>query len=106
MEAETTLIWSDSVVELYTISGICLNITIVINPSNTECKHSVRLHEALDNSCILEFRMFVIHILDAFKHFTYSLEVLFLRRILGLESGHYFFCSHRIINYWLYNQFR
>ena len=98
METETSLVWSDSVVELYTISGVCLNLALVVNPSNTECKHSVRLHEALDDSCVLEFRMLVIYILDALKYFTYSLEIFLLRRILGLEFGHDFFGSHCVIS--------
>ena len=99
MESHTTFVWSDSVVELYTISGVCLNLALVVNPSNTECKHSVRLHEALDDSCVLEFRMLVIYILDALKYFTYSLEIFLLCRVLGLETGHYFSCFHNVMCY-------
>src|SRR5574344_1544587 len=96
METETSLVWSDSVVELYSISCVCLNITVVIYPRNAECQHSVWLHETLDDSSFLKFRMLIVNILDTLKHFSYGLQILFLCRVLGLKFGHYFLCFHYV----------
>ena len=88
METKTSLVWSDSIVELYSVSCIGLNNSVVIYPCNTECQHSVRFYETLDNLGILKFRMLVINILNALKHFAYSLEIFFLCWVLGLKFGH------------------
>ena len=64
MEADASLVWSDSRVELHTITCICLNLTIVIYPGNLERKDTLRLDNTLDDFCILEFRVLVINFFD------------------------------------------
>ena len=49
METETSLIGSDSVVELDTVSGVGLNLTIVVDPGHPEGEDAVRFYDSLDN---------------------------------------------------------
>ena len=94
MEAETALVWTDSIVELDSVTGVGLDLAVVINPGDTECKNPVRLHKPLNNPGVFKLRMLVVNILNRLKHFTYGLEILLLGSVLGLKFGHDFFCSH------------
>ena len=97
METDTTLVRSDSRVELHTITGICLYLTIVIYPCNLECKDTLRLDDTLDDLCILEFRMLIVNLFNRLQYFMYRLEIFLLVRVLGLESGHQIFSVHILL---------
>ena len=55
MKTKTTLVRSDSVVELYTVTGVDLNLSLVIYPRNTEFDLSVRLAQTLQQSFLAIF---------------------------------------------------
>ena len=57
METQASLIRSDCVVELYAISCIGLDFTVVIDPGYLECENPVRLDDTLYDPGRLEFRM-------------------------------------------------
>ena len=97
METKTSLIWSDSRVELYSVTCVCLNFTVVVNPSNLECKDTLRLYDTLNDLSLLKLRVLVVYLLDRLQYFVYCLEVLFLIRILGLKLGHQFLCVHFVV---------
>ena len=64
METETAFVRTDSAVELYTITEVGLNLTLVVNPSYTESEDTIGLYDALDNLCFLEFGMLVVNFLN------------------------------------------
>ena len=64
MEAETSLVWADGVVELHPVAGVGLDLAVVIHPCHAECEDSVRFNEALNDLGILELRVFVVNILN------------------------------------------
>ena len=94
METKTALVWSDCRVELHAVTSVCLDLTIVIDPGNLECKDALRFNDALHNLCILKFRMLVIYIFNRLQNFMHSLKVLLLVRVLGLELGHQIISVH------------
>ena len=102
METDSSLVWADSRVELHSISGICLNLAIVIHPSNLECKDTLWFYDSLDNLCIVEFRMLVVNFLKSLQYFMYRQEIFLLIRILGLEFGHQIISLHVICLYGYY----
>lgn len=94
METETALVRTDRAVELDAIAGVGLNLTLVVNPGDTESKDTVRFNHTLHDLGFFEFRMLIIHILDRFKNLLYCLEIFVLSRILGLEACHNVLCLH------------
>ena len=63
MEAEASLIRSDSRVELHAVACIGLDLAIVVYPCHLECKDTLRLDDTLDDLGILKLRMLIIHFL-------------------------------------------
>ena len=61
METKTTLVRSDCRIELNTITGICLNLTVIIHPCHLESKNTLRLYDALYNLRIFKLRMLVVN---------------------------------------------
>ena len=94
MEAETSLVGTDSAVELDTVSQVGLDLTVVVNPGNAESEDPVGLYDSLDDLCLFELRMLVVDILDGLKNLLNRLEIFLLCRVLGLETGHYFCGFH------------
>ena len=64
METETTLIRTDSAVELYAITKVHMNFAIVVNPWHTECNDTLRLHDTLDDFCFFKLRMLIVNVLN------------------------------------------
>ena len=64
MEAKSSLVRSDRAIELDAVAEIGLNLTVVVNPCDTESEDSVWLYESLDDLSLLELRMLVINFLD------------------------------------------
>ena len=73
MEAQTTLIGSDSAVELHTVTEVHLYLALVVDPRHTEGDDTLGLYDALDNLRLLELRMLVIHVFDRLQHLSYCL---------------------------------
>ncbi len=64
MEAESSLVRSDRAVELDAVAEVGLNLTVVVDPGDTENEDSVRLYESLNDLSLLKLRMLVINFLD------------------------------------------
>ena len=69
MEADTTLVRTDSAVELHAVTEVYMDLTVVVNPWHTERDDTLWLHDALDNLSFLELRMLVVNVLDGNKYF-------------------------------------
>ncbi len=62
MEADTSLVRTNGIIELNAIADIGLDIPLVINPGDAECHDTIRLDHSLDYTGFLKFRMLVINI--------------------------------------------
>ena len=96
METETSLVGSDSAVELYAIAQVGLDITVIVNPGNTESEDPVGLDDSLDDLCLLNPRTLFVAILDGRTSLLYRPLIFFLSRVLGLETGHDFCGFHDV----------
>ena len=63
----------------------------IIDP---EREDAVRLDHPFDDLRLLELGVLVVHLFDGFEDFLHGLEILFLKRVLGLELRHDVLCSH------------
>ena len=88
MEADTSLVRANGVVELYAIADVILNFALVVNPCYTEGDNTVGLYHALYDFVALEFGMLVVYLFYRHQHFAHCLKILFLARVLGLKGGH------------------
>ncbi len=88
MEADTTFVRTDGVVELHTIAEVGVHLAVVVNPVHTESENTVRLNHAFDNLVFLELRMLVVDIGNRQEHLAYGLEVFLLTRMLGFQGAH------------------
>ena len=61
MESQASLVRSDGAVELYTVSGIHLYLSLVIYPRNTEFQLSLRINDSLQQSFSAEFLLICIN---------------------------------------------
>src|SRR5699024_527814 len=74
MQAQAALVRADGRVELDAVAAVDLNLAGVIHPRHAELDEALRLHDALQNSPLLEFRM-LLHIgLEALEHLADSLQ--------------------------------
>ena len=64
METDTSLIWTNGAVELDTITGVCLYLTLVVNPCHTESEDTVRLDHTFNDFRLLKLRMLIVNFLD------------------------------------------
>ena len=87
MEADTTLVRADSVVELYAVADVYMDFTCIIDPRYTEGDDTVGLYEALDDSGFFELRVLVVDFFYREKNFLHSLEEFLFPRVLCLERG-------------------
>ncbi len=62
VEADTTLVRADGVVELHAVTDVVLHVTIVVKPGNTECDNLVRLDHTLDDFVAFKLRMLVVNV--------------------------------------------
>ena len=103
METKTSLVRSDGRVELNSVTCVSLNFTIVINPSNLECKDTLRLYDTLNDLCCLELRVLVVNFLidsnTSCTAWRYSFSYGYLAWSLAINSLVFMLC---VIN-WLFN---
>ena len=55
MESESSLIWSDSIVELHSVSTVDLDVVVIILPFHLEGDDSVRFCDSVQDS-VLEIK--------------------------------------------------
>ena len=64
MEAQSTLIRTNSTVELYTVAEVYLHLALVVNPGHTERDDALWFDDALYDLGLLKLWMLIIDILD------------------------------------------
>ena len=94
VETQTALVRADRAVELNAITEVGLHFARIVNPRHTEREDPVRLDHPLDDLCLLEFRMLVVHFLDGVEDLADSLEILALTGVLPLKVRHNFSYFH------------
>jgi len=87
MEADTALVWADSVVELYAVADVYMDFTGIVDPRYTEGNDTVWLYKAFDDGCLFELGVLVVDFFDREKYFLDSLEEFLFTRVLCLERG-------------------
>ena len=73
METQTALVRTDGTVELNAVADVHLYLALVIDPGHTESGDALWFYDALHDFSLLKLRMLIVHVLDRFKHFAYSL---------------------------------
>jgi hypothetical protein len=94
VEAETALIRTYGAVELDAVAEVRLDLAAIVHPGDPEREDTVGLDHPFDDLRPLELRVLVVNLLDGFKNFLHGLKILFLKRVLGLETRHDVLCSH------------
>lgn len=94
METETTLVRTNSIVELNAVTDVYMNFTSVVRPGHTESKDTIWLNETFDDTVLFKFGMLIVHILDREENLFYSLEEFFFARVLSLQLGENLICLH------------
>lgn len=74
MESETALIRTDSGIELNSVSSVNLNLTVVINPRNTELNESLRLDDTVNYARLDNVGTLFDNRLKRFKNLSDSLK--------------------------------
>lgn len=88
MKTYAAFVRADGIVELHAISQVGLHLAAVVGPGHTECEYAVGLYHPLDDTCLLEFGMLVVDILNTHQDFPNGLQIFFLARMFGLKIGH------------------
>ena len=91
MKTKTSLVRSDSAIELYTVTYIYLNLSFIVYPRNTELNLTLRLNQTLQNC------LFAVLLLMRFHYRTQRLQNLF-DRLMELRFA-------RVLCYNLLNHF-
>ena len=73
METDTALVRTDSRVELYAVTLVNLNVTVIIYPRNTEGDGSFGLYHSINYACSNKVGALVDNGLDRLENFLYSL---------------------------------
>ena len=94
VETDTALIRADGVVMLDTVAHVCLDLSLVIHPCDTEGDDAVGDAETLDEVVLLKFGMLIVDILDGAEDLTDGLDVLRLVGESALEILYDFCCFH------------
>ena len=97
VEAQSALVGADGRVELHAVAQVHLHLALVVDPGHAERDDALGLHQSLDELCLLELGVLVIHFFDTEQHLVYGLQVLFLSRVFGLKLGHYLLYIHMCV---------
>ena len=76
MKSETSLVRSDSTVELNSVTTVNLNSACIIDPSNSEHDLTLRLYDSLKNLLLDKLRVYGKCRSNRVKEFINSLEEL------------------------------
>ena len=88
MEADATLVWTDCAVHLHTVTSVDLDLTLIIEPRNSENYYSLRFYNSFKNLLLHEVRMLYDVWGYTFKNLAYCLMELLFTRIPGSEVCH------------------
>jgi hypothetical protein len=94
MEADSTFVRANGIVELNPVTRVGLDFAIIVNPSNPKLKDAVGLGNALDDFVRIVLWVFVYKVHNGFQYFFYSLEKFFLTWVFLLKVIHYPFEVH------------
>ena len=94
VEADSSLVRADSIVVLYAVTHIGLDITTVVYPVDTELYDTIRHTQALYQVHTVKLRMLVILLLNGSQNLTDCLDVLRLIGESALEILNNFYCFH------------
>ena len=73
VQTQTTLVRSNGIVELHTITGVDMGLTLVVHPRHTEHDLTIRLDQTLQQ------RLFAVLLFVRFDHGTQRIQNLFYR---------------------------
>lgn len=94
MEADASLVGTNGVAELHTVTEVDMHLAMVVHPRYTEGDDTVGFHQPLYQLHPLKLRMPVINTLYGKQYFPYSLQVLGLAGMLGLQLLENQLCFH------------
>ena len=80
MITQTAFVRANGIVVLDTVAHVRLDITLIVNPGNTELVHSIGNAKTLDKVSLLELGVLVVLLLDGRKNLRNCLDVL---RLIG-----------------------
>ena len=81
VETHSAFVGADRAVELDTVSGVDLDVALVIDPRNLEDDGALRNDHALENSVFLVLRLGIQQFGKGREHFSCALDELFLRTV-------------------------
>ncbi len=94
--AQTAFVRADGVVVLDAVSHVGLHIPLVVHPCHAELIDTVGHAKALNEVGLLEFRVFVVLLLNGWKYLTDGLDIL---RLVGKSLFQIFYnlcCIHNL----------
>ena len=94
MEAKTSLVRTNSTVELNAIANVYMYFAVVVCPRYAESDDTLGFYEALDELSFLKLRMLVVNVLNRNEHFADCLQVLGFARVFSLKGLHNLFDFH------------
>ena len=97
VETKSTFVRSNSTVELYAVTQVSLNFTLIVYPCHAESKDTIRFYHTFNDFCILEFRVLVVNLFDWFQHFVHRLKEFFFTWVFGFQVSHHFCYIHNKI---------
>ncbi|MPM63875.1 hypothetical protein SDC9_110759 [bioreactor metagenome] len=86
MEADTAFVRTNCIVVLHTVTHVCLHVTFVVYPSNSELVYSVGYAQTLNQIRFVKLRVLVVLFFDGSQNFFYCLVVLWFVRKTKLQS--------------------
>ena len=91
VEAQSAFVWSDGVVKLNPVSGVNLDIALVIQPWNLEDDDTVRSGDAFKDPVFLITGVAIQEFTQSFDNFLSALEELFFPRITVVQAVQHLF---------------
>ena len=88
METQSPLVWSNSRIELYTITKVGLNLSPIIHPCDTESEDTIGFYHSLDNLSVLKLGVLIVHLFNRFEYFLNGLQILCFARMFSSETLH------------------
>jgi hypothetical protein len=82
MKAKTSLIGSQSRVELNPVTAVNLDCSLIVHPGDLKHNGPLRFHYPVKNACLDQIRPLFNHIVQTFKNFLYGLEEF---RLVGIS---------------------
>ena len=96
METDATLVRADGIVVLHTVTHVIVNLTLVINPRNTECENTVGDAKTLDEVITFKFGIFIIDIFNRGQNLFHCLNILRLIRETTFQFVDNCYCIHTL----------